>query len=51
MGCSSFHSGLVFVIEKVAQAAVIAIPDEKWDERPLAVIVLAPGVDSATQEG
>ncbi len=36
--------------EKVAQAAVIAIPDEKWDERPLAVVVLAPGVDSATDE-
>nr|MBA4115547.1 long-chain fatty acid--CoA ligase [Rubrobacter sp.] len=27
----------------VAQAAVIAIPHEKWDERPLAVIVLKEG--------
>ena len=27
----------------VAEAAVIAIPDEKWSERPLAVVVPAPG--------
>ncbi len=29
--------------EAVAEAAVIAIPDEKWFERPLAVIVLKQG--------
>ncbi len=33
----------------VAQAAVIAIPHEKWDERPLAAIVLKEG-QSATAE-
>jgi fatty-acyl-CoA synthase len=27
----------------VAEAAVIAVPDAKWDERPLAVVVLRPG--------
>ncbi|HTW10893.1 MAG TPA: fatty acid--CoA ligase, partial [Acidimicrobiales bacterium] len=27
----------------VAEAAVIAIPDEKWQERPLAVVVRKPG--------
>jgi len=27
----------------VAEAAVIAIPDKKWQERPLAVLVAAPG--------
>jgi len=27
----------------IAEAAVIAIPDEKWGERPLACIVLKPG--------
>jgi fatty-acyl-CoA synthase len=26
----------------VAEAAVIAIPDAKWDERPLAAVVLRP---------
>jgi fatty-acyl-CoA synthase len=31
----------------VAEAAVIAIPDEKWSERPLACVVLKPG-QSAT---
>jgi fatty-acyl-CoA synthase len=29
--------------EAVAEAAVIAIPHEKWDERPLAVVVLKDG--------
>jgi fatty-acyl-CoA synthase len=33
----------------VSQAAVIAIPHEKWDERPLAAIVLKEG-ESATGE-
>ena len=27
----------------VAEAAVIAIPDEKWSERPLACVVFKPG--------
>jgi fatty-acyl-CoA synthase len=27
----------------VAEAAVIAIPDQKWQERPLAIVVLKPG--------
>jgi fatty-acyl-CoA synthase len=29
----------------VAEAAVIAIPDEKWGERPLACVALKPGQD------
>jgi fatty-acyl-CoA synthase len=33
----------------VAQACVIAIPHEKWDERPLAAIVLREG-ESATED-
>ena len=28
----------------IAEAAVIAVPHEKWDERPLAVCVLPGGV-------
>lgn len=34
----------------VAEAAVIAIPDEKWGERPLACVVLKPGQESAPIE-
>jgi fatty-acyl-CoA synthase len=34
----------------VAEAAVIAIPDEKWDERPLAAVVLKPGEATGADE-
>jgi fatty-acyl-CoA synthase len=34
----------------VAEAAVIAVPDEKWDERPLAVVVLREGAAASTEE-
>jgi fatty-acyl-CoA synthase len=34
----------------IAEAAVIAIPDEKWSERPLACIVLKPGHEAAPAE-
>ena len=34
----------------VAEAAVIAIPDEKWTERPLAVVVLKPGEQATGEE-
>ena len=34
----------------VAEAAVIAIPDERWGERPLAVVVLRPGQEATADE-
>ena len=34
----------------VAEAAVIAVPDEKWDERPMAVVVLKGGQEATPDE-
>jgi fatty-acyl-CoA synthase len=34
----------------VAEAAVIAVPDEKWSERPLAVVVLREGATASGDE-
>jgi fatty-acyl-CoA synthase len=34
----------------VAEAAVIAVPHPKWDERPLAVVVLKPGQQASAAE-
>jgi fatty-acyl-CoA synthase len=34
----------------VAEAAVIAVPDEKWQERPLAVVVLREGQTASAGE-
>jgi fatty-acyl-CoA synthase len=33
----------IMAMPEVAEAAVIAIPDDKWQERPLACIVVRPG--------
>ena len=35
---------------KVREAAVVAIPHPKWDERPLACIVLEPGAEATIDE-
>jgi fatty-acyl-CoA synthase len=34
----------------VAEAAVIAVPDDKWSERPLAAVVLKPGAAATPDE-
>ena len=34
----------------VAEAAVIAIPDERWAERPLAAVVLKEGATATADE-
>ncbi|MCW2779528.1 MAG: fadD9 [Frankiales bacterium] len=34
----------------VFEAAVVAVPDERWDERPLACVVLAPGASATAEE-
>jgi fatty-acyl-CoA synthase len=34
----------------VAEAAVIAVPDAKWGERPLAVVVRKPGAEAGAEE-
>ena len=35
---------------KVAEAAVVAVPHARWDERPLACVVLKPGETATEQE-
>jgi fatty-acyl-CoA synthase len=34
----------------VAEAAVVAVPDAKWQERPLAVVVLETGASATPDE-
>jgi fatty-acyl-CoA synthase len=36
--------------DAVAEAAVIAVPDERWGERPLAAVVLREGMDAGPDE-
>lgn len=36
--------------EKVLEAAVVGVPDEKWGERPVALVVKKPGVDVTADE-
>jgi len=40
---SSEVERVIFEMPAVADAAVIGVPDERWGEKPVAVVVLAPG--------
>jgi acyl-CoA synthetase (AMP-forming)/AMP-acid ligase II len=41
---------LLMAHEAVAEAAVIAIPDERWGERPLAVVALRDGQEATPED-
>ncbi|HAP75573.1 MAG TPA: fatty-acid--CoA ligase, partial [Acidimicrobiaceae bacterium] len=34
----------------VLEAAVIGVPDDRWDERPMACVVLKPGAEATAGE-
>ncbi|MEO3762565.1 long-chain fatty acid--CoA ligase [Streptomyces sp. B8F3] len=40
----------VMAMDAVAEAAVVAVPDEKWSERPLVCVVLRPGATVTLDE-
>ncbi len=42
--------GDIMALEGVLEAAVVAIPDEKWQERPLAAVVPRPGVEITLEQ-
>ena len=42
--------GAIMAHPKVLEAAVIAVPHERWSERPLACVVLKPGQEATPQE-
>jgi len=41
---SSEVERVLYELPQVKDAAVIGLPDERWGERPVAVVVLHPGV-------
>lgn len=47
---SSEVERVVYGLEQVSEAAVIGLPDNKWGERVVAVVVLKPGATLAMEE-
>jgi fatty-acyl-CoA synthase len=43
--CSPQIESLISLHPAVAEVAVVGVPDERWDERPLALVVLAPDAE------
>jgi len=48
--CSGGPRRLVDGHPAVFEAAVVAVPDERWQERPLCCIVLRPGASASAEE-
>jgi acyl-CoA synthetase (AMP-forming)/AMP-acid ligase II len=47
---SSEVERVIYGLPQVAECAVIGLPDEKWGERPAAVVVLKPGAAVSAEE-
>ena len=47
---SSEVERVVYALPQVSEAAVIGLPDERWGERVVAVVVLKPGAALAMEE-
>lgn len=43
--CSAQIESLISLHPAVAEVAVVGVPDERWDERPMALVVLAPDAE------
>ncbi|MBW7849798.1 MAG: AMP-binding protein [Rhodospirillales bacterium] len=47
---SSEVERVIYALPQVSEAAVVGVPDERWGERPVAVVVLKPGTRLTADE-